>query len=151
VGASATQEQPEVGPTYRLRSKVRSVRGFLTAVSTMAEAARSQRELLGRHGLQDTVLDDLTAKVTAYEGAVREGAEGRLQHVGATADLRDVAEEIVRVVQVMDGFQRLRFAKDPERLAAWVSASSIRARPHAAEPEVQSPPSSTPEPVRPAA
>jgi hypothetical protein len=51
VGAAATQDQPEVGPTYRLKSTVRTVRGFLTAVSAMAEAARGQRELLARHGL----------------------------------------------------------------------------------------------------
>jgi hypothetical protein len=150
VGASATQEQPEVGPTYRLKGKLRTVRGFLTAVGAMAEAARSQRELLGRHGLQDAVLDDLTAKMSAYEEAVRQSVEGRRQHIGATADLQAVAEEIVRVVQVLDGFQRLRFARDPERLAAWVGASSIRATPHAAEP-VSPEPSSRPEPVRPAA
>jgi hypothetical protein len=150
VGASATQEQPEVGPTYRLKSTARTVRGFLTAVSTMAEAARGQRELLARHGLQDTVMDDLTVKVAAYEDAVRQSAEGQRQHIGATADLRAVGEEIVRVVQVMDGFQRLRFAKNPERLAAWVSASSVRATPRPAEP-TQPQPSVAPEPVRPAA
>jgi hypothetical protein len=150
VGESATQDQPEVGPAFRLKSKVRTVSGFLTAVSTMAEAARGQRELLARHGLQDAVLDDLTAKVAAFQEAVRQGAEGRRQHIGATADLHAVAEEIVRVVEVMDGFQRLRFARDPERLAAWVSASSVRATARAGEP-VQPQPSSTPEPVRPAA
>jgi hypothetical protein len=150
VGASATQDQPEVGPTYRLKSTARTVRGFLTAVSAMAEAARGQRELLARHGLQDTVMDDLTTKVSAYEEAVRQSDQGRRQHIGATADLRAVGEEIVRVVQVMDGFQRLRFAKDPERLAAWVSASSVRATPRTAV-SAQPRPSSTPEPVRPAA
>jgi len=150
VGASATQDQPEVGPTYRLKSTTRTVRGFLTAVGAMAEAARGQRELLARHGLQDAVMDDLTLKVGAYEEAVRQSAEGRRQHIGATADLRAVGEEIVRVVQVMDGFQRLRFARDPERLAAWVSASSVRATPRAAAP-AQAQPSGTPEPIRPAA
>ena len=96
------------------------------------------------------MLDDLTAKLAAYDEAVRQGAEGRRQHIGATADLRVVADEIVRVVQVLDGFQRLRFARDPERLAAWVGASSVRATPRAAEP-VTPQPSGTPEPVRPAA
>jgi hypothetical protein len=150
VGASATQEQPEVGPTYLLKSKGRTVRGFLTAVSTMAEAARGQRELLTRHGLQDAVLDDLTAKMGSYEEAVRQSAEGRRRHIGATADLRVTADEIVRVVQVMDGFQRLRFARDPERLAAWISASSVRATPRGSEP-AQPQPGSTPDSIRPAA
>jgi len=58
----------------------------------MAEAARGQRELLGRH---------------------------------------------------------LRFAKDPERLAAWVGQQRA-GNPASGEP-VQAQPSSTPEPVRPAA
>ena len=41
----------------------------------MAEAARGQRELLARHGLQDAVMDDLIVKVAAYEDAVQHGAE----------------------------------------------------------------------------
>jgi hypothetical protein len=81
---------------------------------------------------------------------VQQSAEGRRQHIGATAQLRVVADEIVRVVQVMDGFQRLRFAKDPERLAAWLGPSSVRATPRPGEP-VEPQPSGTPEPVRPAA
>jgi hypothetical protein len=35
------------------------------------------------------------------------------------------ADDMVRVVRVLDGFNRLRFANDPEQLAAWVSATSL--------------------------
>jgi hypothetical protein len=47
-------------------------------------------------------------------------AAGRRQ-----SDLKTIADKIVQAVQVMDAFHRLRFAHDPERLAAWENASTV--------------------------
>jgi hypothetical protein len=80
-----------------------------------------------------SVLDDLLKTLDRFGEAVAQGVEARRQHVGASADLDAIADEIVQVVQVMVGFQRLRFAHDPERLAAWESASSVFAAPRSAE------------------
>ena len=42
------------------------------------------------------------------------------------------------MVKLMDGLNRFRFAKDPESLAAWESASSVVATPRpASEPKVE--------------
>ena len=41
----------------------------------------------------------------------------------------------VQVVKLMDGLNRFRFAKDPELLAAWASASNVLATPRPAEPK----------------
>ena len=54
---------------------------------------------------------------------------GRLGHVGATAELGTVAEEVGQVVKVMSGLIRVRFASQPELLAAWESASNVVAAP----------------------
>ena len=40
-----------------------------------------------------------------------------------------MADEILQVVRVMDGLNRLRFSNDPELLAAWESASNVVATP----------------------
>ena len=49
--------------------------------------------------------------------------------MGASAELKSVADEIVQIVRVMDGLNRYRFMNDAERLAAWESASNIAGPP----------------------
>jgi hypothetical protein len=57
------------------------------------------------------------------------GTAGRQAHVGARAELRAVADEIVQIVRVMDGLNRYRFKNDPNLLASWESASNVVAVP----------------------
>ena len=60
---------------------------------------------------------------------MEQGAAGRLAHVGASAELITVSDDIVQVVKVMNGMVQLRYANQPEVLAAWESASSVFAAP----------------------
>jgi hypothetical protein len=60
---------------------------------------------------------------------VRPTTAGFLAHVGASAGLRAVADEVVQVLRVMDGLNRYRFMNDAELLAAWDSASNVLATP----------------------
>ena len=83
-----------------------------------------------RHGLADQVLDNLLQALDQFDAAVEQGVEGRQAHVGASAELRAVADEVVQVVRVMDGLNQYRFMNDAELLAAWESASNV-AGPHA--------------------
>jgi hypothetical protein len=155
AAASAAQEQPNILPSYRITKDARTIRGFSTIAATMIAAAQSQHELLLKHGLVQSVLDDLVAMMDRFDQAVLQGVEARRVHVGASADLEAISDKIVRVVQIMDGFQRLRFARDPERLAAWESARTVHADPKPSESETENPgdtPSSgKPDDVRPAA
>ena len=110
-----------------------------------------------KHGLSEEVLSGLKVALDEFEGAVEQGAAGRLARVGASAELVAVAEEVVQVVKVMNGLIRLRFANQPELLAAWESASSVVATPRPEEkpgPTGSTPPTPTPPSggeVRPAA
>ena len=49
--------------------------------------------------------------------------------MGASAELKAVADEVVQIVNVMDGLNRYRFMNDAELLAAWESASNVLATP----------------------
>lgn len=91
----------------------------------MAEEAASRKELLVRHGLAETVLESLAQALKQFDEAVEHATDGRRAHVGASAELDTVAEEVVHVVKAMDGLNRLRFANRPELLAAWASASNV--------------------------
>jgi hypothetical protein len=129
VADQATREQPEIQPTLRAGHDSRTVRGFRTAANAIAAAVDTHRELLVRHGLSEEIASGLGPKLKQFDEAVEEGLAGRRRHVAATAELMIIAAEIADAVNVMDGFERLRFAQDPERLAAWTSASSITAAP----------------------
>ena len=134
VAQAASAEQPEVVPSFRIPREARTIRGFRTTASTIAAAAQANRELLVKHGMAEPVLESLVAMLKRYDQAVLQGVQARRQHIGASADLDTVADEIVQVVELLDGYHRLRFGRDPERLAAWESASSVAATPRPAEP-----------------
>jgi hypothetical protein len=151
VAETAAAEQPELLPVFRIPREARTIRGFRTTAGTMVAAAQGNRELLAKHGLVQSVLDDLGTMLDRFDLAVLQGVEARRQHVGASADLEAIADKIVRVVQMMDGFQRIRFARDPERLAAWESASTVFATPKPSASEEPESGGETPAGVRPAA
>ena len=106
-----------------------------------------------KHGLAEEVLNGLQVALDQFETAVEQGAAGRLMHVGATAELDTIAEEVVQIVKVMTGLIRVRFVTQPEFLVEWESASSVFAAPKLEEKPDTLPPSggTPPGEVRPAA
>ena len=126
VATSASQERPDILPSFRIPKKEgASIRGFRNAVARIAQAGQENRELLSKYGLGETMIEDLLATLEKYDGTVLQGVDGRQAHVEASAELTLIAGQVSRIVQVMDGFQRLRFAQDPEKLTAWDSARRI--------------------------
>jgi hypothetical protein len=153
VGESAAPEAPDLAEKLIVtRAAMSSYLAFQTMAHSMAAEAQSRKELLVKHGLTDTVLDSLTRALEQFDEALAQGTEGRRAHVGASAELDTVADEIVHVVQLMDGLNRYRFENDSESLAAWESASNVFATP---QPAVDKPGSEAPPPsggeIRPAA
>jgi hypothetical protein len=132
VAELAREEAPELARKFRLTRDAMAYLAFRTAARGMLVEAQARRELLVRYGLGDAVLDALVPLLDRFDAAVEEGTFGRRTHVGASADLEAVADEIVHVVRVMDGLNRVRFAGDDERLASWENASSVVAAPRPA-------------------
>jgi hypothetical protein len=125
VAKVAAEEAPELPRMFALQPESNPYLAFRTAVRGFAAEAESRKELLVKHGLTDTVLTGLTEALNEFDAAVDRGAEGRSAHVGASAELDAVGNEIVQVVNVMAGTNRLRFAHDPELLATWESVSNV--------------------------
>lgn len=95
---------------------------FRTAARGMSAEAQNQKELLVKHGLIDSVLQNLAQTLDEFDQVVEQGTEARRAHVGASAELDSIAEELVQVVRLMDGTSRYRFEADPDSLAKWESA-----------------------------
>jgi hypothetical protein len=129
VARIAGHDLPELEEMFRLKRGTIPYQTFWTAAHRMAAEAESRKEVLMRHGLADTVMESLRQALDEFDQAVKQGNRGRLVHVGASADLDLVADEVVLIVKAMDGPNRLRFAHQPELLAAWASASHVIAAP----------------------
>jgi hypothetical protein len=122
VAESAAVEIPEIAQKFRLVREAVPYLAFRTAARGMLAEAESQKELLVKHGLLDASVQSLSQSLSQFEQAVEQGTAGRRTHVGASAELEVLAEELVQIVRLMDGTNRFRFAEDAEALAAWESA-----------------------------
>lgn len=141
VGKVAARDVPDLAQKFVFRPGSRSNLGFRTAARGMVAEAQIHRDVLLKYGLGEDLLADLAAGLDQFDAALEQGQAGRQAHVGASAELHALADEIVQIVRVMDGLVRHRFRNDAEALAAWESASNIpgpftRARPD----EPESPP-----------
>jgi len=125
VGAMAAREDHELGKTFRFKPGASTFLAFRTAARGMASAAEAHKETLAKHGLVPSVLEELGRMLDEFDAAVALGSDGRVAHLGATRELKAVAQEIVRTVRVMDGRNRLRFADDGELLGSWLGASRV--------------------------
>jgi len=122
VAESAAIEVPEIFQKFRLTREGVPYLAFRTAARGMLAEAESQKELLVKYGLLDSSVQSLSKSLGEFEQAVEQGNAGRRMHVGASAELAALAEELIQVVRLMDGLNRYRFAEDPEALASWQSA-----------------------------
>lgn len=133
VAQVASIEEPELARKFVIARRTFTYRGFQTAATGLAAEAESRKELLMKHGLAEEVLTGLQVALDQFETAVEQSAAGRLTHVGATAELDTVGEEVVQIVKVMTGLIHVRFVSQPELLVEWESASSVVAAPKSEE------------------
>jgi hypothetical protein len=136
VAAAAAEEQPGMAELFRLPSHSANNETFRTIARELLEKGQAQRELLANHGLADKLLEDLAAAVNEFDGSVVVSNEGRRDHVGASAELRAVSDDVVHLVAVLDGLNRYRFSGNAELRAAWESARSVTKGPR--PPEIES-------------
>ena len=129
VGREAAQEVHQLGKTFRPKPGKSTYFVFRNAAGTMATEAESHREVLVRHGLAASVLEEFVQRLEEFDAAVALGNAGRTAHRGATAEVNAVAAGIVRAVRLMDGRNRQRFRSDQQLLAQWISASTVLGQP----------------------
>jgi len=125
VGQVVEAERPDLAGKFRTPSPNAPLRVFRDSTRAMLNLATANRDPLVAKGLSQALLDDLTVTLAEFEKATVLAHEGRRDHVGATADLKQVTAEIVELVGQLDALNRYRFGKDTELLAAWRSARRV--------------------------
>ena len=98
---------------------------FLTAAKVALTQATSHRDLFLKYGMAADFLGEFSAILTQYEEAINQKSAAQTAHVGARADLDQVAGEIMHTVEQLDVLNRHRFRNDHELLAAWKRARNV--------------------------
>ena len=124
VAQGASKEMPDLAQSFVLGPEAVAYQSFRTAARAMVAEALNQKALLVKHGLADTVLDSLVQGLDQFDQATEQGVDARRAHVGASAELDSMADEVGHIVKVMDALNRFRFAESAELLAEWESASN---------------------------
>jgi hypothetical protein len=125
VAEDAGTEATGIGERFRLPRANTTHTGFRARASEMLEQARSNQEILVKHGMSATLLDELDAAVKEFDASLAETDDGKQSHVAARAEMKALGDEIMRLVGMLDGFNRYRFHRDPELIVAWESAKRI--------------------------
>jgi hypothetical protein len=95
IAEEASSELPQ---KFLLKPGKGSYRAFRTAARGMQVEAQTRRQDLVKHGLVEPLLDDLGRLLDEFDAVVERGQEARRVHVGASAQLKVVADEVVRLV-----------------------------------------------------
>jgi hypothetical protein len=132
VAGVAAAGQPGLAERYVMPKGNETNETFRTLARRLLNQGRTEQEVLAKHGLADKLLEDLSAAVDEFDVSVAQSNEGRRGHVGARAELQAVSDEVMRLVEMLDGLNRYRFGGKAERLAAWESARNLVAGPRAA-------------------
>jgi hypothetical protein len=116
---------------------------FQAAARAFLAEALSHKELLVRHGLAETLLEDLVKNLELFDQAMGQSTDARRDHVTASAELDAIGDEIVHLVKVLDTLNRSRFHSSVTLLVAWESASNVFGPVHPSE-EPSAPPEKSP-------
>jgi hypothetical protein len=125
VARRAAKELPELAQHFQLGPDPTPYLVFKTTCGRMLTEAHQQKDLLLRYGLHARVLESLEHSLDQFDQAMDRGAQGRRVHVGASAELSVVGDEMGQIIKLLDGFNRFRFTDNSDAFAAWISASNI--------------------------
>jgi hypothetical protein len=133
VAELAASEAPEVLQKFVLPRERIPYLEFQAAAHALVAETLNQKELLVKHGLAETLLEDLVRNLELFDQAMGQSTDARRVHVTASAELDAIGDEIVHSVKVMDTLNRSRFHGFVELLAGWESASNVFGPVHPSE------------------
>jgi hypothetical protein len=149
VAQDASATRPGLGDQVEVPGQNLSSARFFAAAKAMLELGVAEKDVLMKHGLTATLLDDLAQAVKAYEGSITASNSSREDHISARAELQRTSEELLQLVRMLDGINRYRFRNDPHLLVAWQAARHVVSGPQTKEEQaVEENPGTPPGPVQ---
>jgi len=125
IARVALPEDPELRNRFRMPARNINRQAFVAEVRAMLVEAATYRGVFVTEGMPETFLEDLGKLLDDYLEALNQKVLGAAQRVGAVAELPEVTKELMQLVRRLDGINRKRWQKNPELLAAWLSAKDV--------------------------
>ena len=125
IARDTSAEKPSLAQEFEIPGFNLSSARFYAASKAMLDKGVAEKDLLMKHGLSDKLLDDLAAAVSEFEASITATNTSRENHIAARAALERGSEELLPLVEMMDGINRYRFRNDPELLTAWNAAKHV--------------------------
>jgi len=125
VAQDASAVKPGFGDKFEIPADNSSSARFSAAAKAMLDAGLAEKALLLEHGLTATLLDDLAVAVAELDASITATNISREAHIAARAELRTGSDELVQLVDLMDGLNRYRFRNEPQLLVAWEAAKHV--------------------------
>jgi len=140
VAEDVGAEAPAVAEQFRLPKSNATHAAYRASASQILELARSNQDTLVKHGLSASLLDELDVAIKEFDASLQDTDQGRQSHVAARAEMKTLSDDVMRLVGMLDGFNRYRFHHDRELIVAWESARHVVTGPQPKESEPATPP-----------
>jgi hypothetical protein len=98
---------------------------LLAGARHFATTVEPVKALFIARALPLTFVEDLEAKIAAFETAVGQKAGGRVERIGGTSGLDTAARALLEAVQELRAIMRVHLKAKPELLAAFRSAARV--------------------------
>jgi hypothetical protein len=95
-----------------------------------SESAQYEADFI-RYGIDNHFRDQLADAANEFEASMLAAASAVGERVEATAELEDWVVQGMRARRILDPINRIKYADNPGKLAAWLSASHIEKAPKA--------------------
>ena len=125
---------PGVSAKFRI-PRTNGDEALISAARAFVEAATPLKNDFLQREMPATFLEDLTAAIARFEGAVNEKNLNTDKRIGATAAIGASLERGAKLVRELDPIVENKFRGDAATLAAWRSASRMARPPKKAVPQ----------------
>ncbi|HEX7317308.1 MAG TPA: hypothetical protein VF297_25645 [Pyrinomonadaceae bacterium] len=135
---SMSPSTPGMEERFRLPSNREAQTWLATARAFVTEAESLAEEFI-RRGMSPGFVDDLKARILAFEQSTDGQAQKSAEQVAATASLAEAAEQGLAAVRELGAIVLNIYADNDAERAAWESASHVERAPRREEEEAPEP------------
>jgi hypothetical protein len=125
IARTAAKTVPGISIHRRLPRPHASELTLVTNARVAVGEATANKDKLVPFGLDDAMLQALSADVAAYGAAMVQQRKALAEQVGAAGDLKEISSEIISVVKNLDALYRIRYKKNTELRLAWKTARKV--------------------------
>ena len=117
-----------IGNKFRFQRNMSDANMLAKARAFHTESAPYEADFIA-YEMDPDFRKDLNDAANAFEASFSDTASATAEHVAATADTSSKIRQGMVIVRVLDGIVKNKYANDPGKLAAWISANHVEKAP----------------------